>query len=106
VASVNHPNIVVLYSIEEHEDTRFITMELVEGTTLGERIRPGGLPVPDLLSVAIPLAEALARAHGQGHRASRPEAANVMVTPEGRVKVLDFGLAKLMTAGRSSRRAR
>jgi TolB-like protein len=97
VASVNHPNIVVLYSIEEHEDTRFITMELVEGTTLGERIRPGGLPVPDLLSVAIPLAEALAAAHDKGivHRDLKP--ANVMVTPEGRVKVLDFGLAKLMT---------
>jgi uncharacterized protein (TIGR02996 family) len=95
VAGLNHPNIVVLHSIEEAGGTRFLTMELVEGQSLAELVTPGGLPVPQLLDLAIPLADALTAAHEKGvvHRDLKP--ANVMVTPEGRVKVLDFGLAKL-----------
>ncbi len=95
VAGLNHPNIVVLHSIEEHGGTRFLTMELVEGRSLAALVIPGGLPLTQLLDLAIPLADALVAAHENGvvHRDLKP--ANVMVTREGRVKVLDFGLAKL-----------
>jgi serine/threonine protein kinase/Tfp pilus assembly protein PilF len=95
VAGLNHPNIVVLHSIEEDGGTRFLTMELVEGRNLAALVAPGGLPLAQLLDLAIPLADALVAAHEKGivHRDLKP--ANVMVTREGRVKVLDFGLAKL-----------
>jgi serine/threonine protein kinase/tetratricopeptide (TPR) repeat protein len=95
VAGLNHPNIVVLHSIEEDGDTRFLTMELVEGRSLADLVTPGGLRLRQLLDLGIPLADALVAAHEKGvvHRDLKP--ANVMVTGEGRVKVLDFGLAKL-----------
>src|SRR2546422_5013205 len=95
VAALNHPNIVVLYSIEEDGGTRFLTMELVEGRSMAALVTPGGLPLVQVLDLAIPLADALSAAHEKGivHRDLKP--ANVMVTREGRVKVLDFGLAKL-----------
>jgi eukaryotic-like serine/threonine-protein kinase len=95
VAGLNHPNIVVLHSIEEAGGIRFLTMELVEGRSLSELVAPGGLPLAQLLDLGIPLADALVAAHEKGvvHRDLKP--ANVMVTPEGRLKVLDFGLAKL-----------
>jgi len=95
VAGLSHPNIVVLHSIEEAGGTRFLTMELVEGRDLANLVTPGGLPLAQVLDVAIALADALAAAHEKGvvHRDLKP--ANVMVTREGRVKVLDFGLAKL-----------
>jgi serine/threonine protein kinase/Flp pilus assembly protein TadD len=95
VASLNHPNIVTLYSIEEAAGTRFLTMELVEGRNLTSLVTPGGLPLGQMLDLSIPLADALVAAHEKGvvHRDLKP--ANVMVTREGRVKVLDFGLAKL-----------
>ncbi len=94
VASLNHPSIVTLHSIEEADGTRFITMELVDGRTLADLVTPGGLPAARVLDLAIPLADALAAAHAKGvvHRDLKP--ANVMVTGDGRVKVLDFGLAK------------
>jgi eukaryotic-like serine/threonine-protein kinase len=94
VAGFNHPNIVVLHSIEEESGIRFLSMELVEGQTLDALIPSGGLPVGRVLELAIPLADALTAAHGRGvvHRDLKPR--NVMVTREGRVKVLDFGLAK------------
>ena len=97
VASLNHPNIVTLHSIEEAAGIRFLTMELVEGRSLADLIAPGGLPLGQVLDLIVPLAEALAAAHEKGvvHRDLKP--ANVMVTHEGRVKVLDFGVAKLMT---------
>ncbi|MEZ4588989.1 MAG: protein kinase [Gemmatimonadales bacterium] len=94
VASLNHPNIVTLHSIEETEGTRFLTMELVEGRSLADLVRPGGLPLEQTLDLIIPIADALAAAHAKDivHRDLKP--ANVMVTAAGLVKVLDFGLAK------------
>jgi serine/threonine protein kinase/tetratricopeptide (TPR) repeat protein len=94
IAALNHPNIVVLHSIEEDRGTRFLTMELVEGQSLDRLVAPGGLPIGRVLDLAIALADALVAAHERGvvHRDLKP--GNVMVTREGRVKVLDFGLAK------------
>jgi len=95
VAQLTHPGIVVLHTIEEVDGLRFITMEHVEGTTLSQAIPQHGLPLERFLPIAIALTDAVAAAHGKGilHRDLKPE--NVMLTAEGRVKVLDFGLAKL-----------
>ncbi|MGD8329645.1 MAG: protein kinase [Acidobacteriota bacterium] len=95
VAALSHPNIVTIYSIEEADIGPFITMELVEGRSLDAIITSGGLSVQRTLEVARPLVKALVAAHQQGitHRDLKP--ANVMVTAEGAVKILDFGLAKL-----------
>jgi eukaryotic-like serine/threonine-protein kinase len=97
VAQLNHPNIVVVYSIEEGAGTKFLTMELVDGQGLDQDIADGGLPLSHLLELSIALTEALAAAHERGvvHRDLKP--ANIMLTKDGRVKVLDFGLAKLST---------
>ena len=95
VAALNHANIVTIYSVEEAGGIDFITMELVDGETLRRALPRGGLPLGRLLDLAIPMAEAIAAAHQQGitHRDLKPE--NVLVTREGKVKVLDFGLAKM-----------
>ena len=95
VAALNHPNIVTIYSVEAAGDLRFLTMELIEGKPLTEMIPRHGLPLDRLLDLAVPLADAVGAAHARGivHRDLKP--ANVMVTSEGRVKILDFGLAKL-----------
>ncbi|HET9952157.1 MAG TPA: protein kinase [Candidatus Eisenbacteria bacterium] len=95
VAGLNHPNIVTLFSVEDEDGIRFLTMELVDGQTLSDLITPGGIPLSRLLELAIPLTDALVAAHERGviHRDLKP--ANVMVTRDGRVKVLDFGLAKI-----------
>jgi TolB-like protein len=94
LASLNHPNIVTIYSFEEAGGVHFLTMELVEGQSLKQLIPGGGLPVDRILDFANAITEALAAAHEKGivHRDLKP--ANVMVTDQGRVKVLDFGLAK------------
>jgi serine/threonine protein kinase/Flp pilus assembly protein TadD len=97
VAALNHPNIVTIYSVEDSDQGRFISMELVKGQSLEKMIEPQGLPVEQFFNIAVPLADALSAAHQGGitHRDLKP--ANIMVSDEGRVKVLDFGLAKLHT---------
>ena len=94
-AGVNHPHIVTLYAVEEAEGVLFLTMELVEGTSLRPLLPQGGFAIEKLLDLVVPLADAVHAAHGQGiiHRDLKPE--NIMVTSTGWVKVLDFGLAKL-----------
>ena len=94
LASLNHPNIVTIYSVEEENDVHFLTMELVEGKTLAELIPSVGLRLDRIFELAIPLADALNAAHQRGiiHRDLKP--GNIMVGKDGRVKILDFGLAK------------
>jgi serine/threonine protein kinase/Tol biopolymer transport system component len=108
LASLNHPNIGAIYGLEEADGVRALVLELVEGETLVERIRrpeglrlpgdgsgrPSSLPIKDALAIARQIAEALDAAHEKGivHRDLKP--ANIKITPDGRVKVLDFGLAK------------
>ncbi len=94
VAALNHPNVVTLYSVEESDNVHFITMELIDGQPLDRLISADGLPSDQIIEIAAAIAEALAAAHEKGivHRDLKP--ANVMLTKEGRVKVLDFGLAK------------
>jgi TolB-like protein len=96
LAAINHPHIVTIYSVEETDGVHFFTMELVQGRSLDHCIPEGGLPLDLLARIAIALADALAAAHEKGivHRDLKP--ANVMLTSEGQVKVLDFGLAKEM----------
>jgi hypothetical protein len=95
VSMLSHPNIVTVYEIGESEAGSYMAMELVEGQTLRQLVRPGGLPLRKLLDISVQIAEGLARAHEAGtvHRDLKPE--NVMVTADGLVKILDFGLAKL-----------
>ena len=94
LASLNHPNIAAIYGLEESGGTNFLVLELVEGDTLADRIKAGPVPVEEALKLALQIAEALEAAHEKGviHRDLKP--ANIKVTPEGKVKVLDFGLAK------------
>ena len=94
-AALNHPNIVTIHSVEEAGGTPFLTLELIEGETLADAIPAGGLPLDRVLDVAIPLADAVGAAHQRGitHRDLKP--ANIMLSRDGRLKVLDFGLAKL-----------
>src|ERR1700724_85421 len=102
LAQLDHPNIVTIHSVEECDGIHFLTMQLVEGLPLDGLIRQGGLPVEQIVDIARALGDALAAAHEKGivHRDLKP--ANVMVSNEGRVKVLDFGLAKDVRAGDSS----
>jgi serine/threonine-protein kinase len=94
LASLNHPNIATLHGFEAEGAVRFLVMELVPGQTLAERLAPGRLLAPDALPLYLQIAEGLEAAHEAGvvHRDLKP--ANVKITPEGRVKILDFGLAK------------
>ncbi len=95
LASLDHPNIVHIYSVELEGDVQFLTMQLVDGKLLSEVIPERGLTTDRFLHIALPLADALRAAHEKGitHRDLKPT--NVMLDTEGRVKVLDFGLAKL-----------
>ena len=111
LAALHHPNICAIYGVEEAEGIRLLVLEYVDGTTLAERLtdvaRPGsrhpGLPVDDALTIARQMADALEAAHEKGiiHRDLKP--ANIKITADGTVKVLDFGLAKSITAGGSTR---
>jgi serine/threonine protein kinase len=94
LASLNHPNIAAIYGLEESEGIHFLVMELIEGDTLRDRIKSGPIPVEEALKLALQMAEALEAAHEKGviHRDLKP--ANIKVTPDGKVKILDFGLAK------------
>ena len=94
IAALNHPNIVTVYSVEEQDNVHFITMELVQGKTLAELLPKKGFSLEKFFDVAIPLSDAVAAAHEQRivHRDVKP--GNVMVTDDGIIKVLDFGLAR------------
>src|SRR4051795_11955905 len=94
LAALNHPNIAHIHGLEKSDGTIALVMELVEGPTLADRIVDGAIPLDEALPIARQIAEALEAAHEKGivHRDLKP--ANVKITPEGTVKVLDFGLAK------------
>ena len=98
LAAFSHPNIAGIHGLEEVDGQRFLVMEVAEGQTLGERLARGPLPVEEAVRIALQIAEALEVAHDKGivHRDLKP--GNVMVSPDGRVKVLDFGLAKALGA--------
>jgi len=97
LASINHPNIAAIYGLEESNGAHALVLELVEGPTLADRIAAGPIPIAEALPIARQIAEALEYAHEKGiiHRDLKP--ANIKVTPDGAVKVLDFGLAKIFT---------
>src|SRR5215467_9102447 len=103
LASLNHPNIAQIYGLEDSTPQRCIVMELVEGETLQDRLRRGPIPVDDALLIAKQIAGALEVAHERGviHRDLKP--ANIKITPDGQVKVLDFGLAKMFDERPESR---
>src|SRR5262245_41905197 len=94
LAQLNHPHIAAIYGIEEVDSQPFLALELVEGQDLKQRLERGAIPVEESLEIARQIAEALEEAHNKGivHRDLKP--ANVKLTPDGKVKVLDFGLAK------------
>jgi serine/threonine protein kinase len=102
LASLNHQGIAGVYGFHESEGTRFISIELVEGQDLAARLERGVLPMDEVLAVSAQIAAALEAAHGQGvvHRDLKP--ANVVLTPDGRAKVLDFGLAKALAPDAAS----
>ena len=101
LARLNHPNIASIYGLEKRDGTAALVMELVEGSTLADRIAQGPIPLDEALPIAKQIADALDAAHEQGiiHRDLKP--ANIKVTADGAVKVLDFGLAKVDRAGDS-----
>ena len=96
LASLNHPNIAAIYGVEHVEGIRFLVLELVEGPTLADRLKSGPMSVTEALNIAAQIAEALEAAHEKGvvHRDLKPS--NVKIAPTGKVKVLDFGLAKAL----------
>jgi class 3 adenylate cyclase len=93
-AQLNHPNICAVYEIEEEERQLFIVMELLEGTTLRQKIQQGPLPMKEIIDIAVSVSSALATAHGKGiiHRDIKPE--NIMISPAGGTKIMDFGVAR------------
>jgi len=96
VAALSHPNIVTIYAVGEAEGAAFFTMELVEGRLLSDLIEPGGVPLDRFLEIALPLAGAVAAAHARGiiHRDLKPQ--NIMIDAAGTLKILDFGLARVL----------
>src|SRR5215469_9283815 len=102
LASLNHPNIAAIYDVQEVNGYRFLILELIEGETLADRIARGPIPVEEALDLARNICEALEAAHEKGiiHRDLKP--ANVKLTPDGKVKVLDFGWRKPYVSPRLS----
>ena len=102
-SALNHPNVATIYEIGDADGRRFIAMEYVAGETLAARIARQPLELTDVLELALQIAAALEEAHGKAiiHRDIKP--ANVMLTPHGRIKVLDFGLAKVRSAEQEQR---
>ena len=98
LASLNHPNIAVIHDFQKQGLASFLVLELVRGETLAQRIARGTVPLRESLEIGRQIASALEAAHERGiiHRDLKP--ANIKITPEGRVKVLDFGLAKVREA--------
>jgi eukaryotic-like serine/threonine-protein kinase len=96
LAKLNHPNIGAVYDFDTHEDLDFLVMEFIPGETLGQRLARGSLPEKEWLSLSLQIAAALEEAHEHGivHQDLKP--GNIMVTPKGQAKVLDFGLARLL----------
>src|SRR5262249_6463267 len=96
LASLNHPNLATIYDLQEASGSRYLVLEVVEGETLADRIARGAIPVEEAFDIAKTICEALEAAHEKGiiHRDLKP--AKVKITPDGKVKVLDFGLAKAM----------
>jgi len=95
---LNHPHICTIHEVGEHDGQAFIAMELVEGRRLSSLLERGALPVDEVQRYGIQLADALAHAHGRSIIHRDLKSANVIITPEGRAKVLDFGLAKHQSA--------
>ena len=97
-AALNHPNILAVYQMATHEGVSYMVTELLEGETLRERLRRGAIPLRNAIDYGVQIARGLAAAHEKGivHRDLKPE--NLFLTRDGRVKILDFGLAKLMHA--------
>src|SRR5580704_6630357 len=102
LASLNHPHIGAIYGLEDSGSVHALVMELVEGPTLADRIAPGAISLDEVLQIAREIADALEAAHERGiiHRDLKP--ANIKITPDGSVKVLDFGLAKALESDPSS----
>ena len=98
LASLNHPAIAQIFGVETSGDAPVIVMELVEGTTLGDRLAKGALPLDEALAVATQLCDGLEAAHERGvvHRDLKP--ANIKLRPDGTIKILDFGLARVLSA--------
>ena len=99
LAQLNHSNIATLYGLEEHDGQQFLVMEMVEGETLAERIAKGPVPIGEAIPLFIHIAEGLESAHDKGiiHRDLKP--ANIKIGPDGKPKILDFGLAKAFSPG-------
>ena len=97
-AALNHPHICTVHEVGEADGQTYIAMELVDGQTLSERLKAGPLPVDQVVRYGRQLADALAHAHQRGVVHRDLKSANIMVRPDGRVKVLDFGLAKRLSA--------
>jgi len=95
-STLNHPNICTLHDIGEEQDVNYIVFEFVEGKTLRAILESGPIPTQNVLQYGIQIAEAMAYAHGAGILHRDFKSSNIMVTPAGRIKVVDFGLAKLM----------